>query len=59
MSLLVCANVIIPTRKKNVPNGLNETNSKYQAVNRNEKQPRSCIFFTVTSPILHTVLWKK
>lgn len=35
MSLLVCASVIIPSRKKNVPNGLNETNSEYQAVNSN------------------------
>lgn len=32
MTLLVCARFIITTRKKNAPNGLNETNSKYQAM---------------------------
>jgi len=32
MTLLVCAGLIIPTRKKNVPNGLNKTNSEYQAM---------------------------
>lgn len=35
MTLLVCARDIIPTRKKNVPSGLSETNSKYQAVGSN------------------------
>lgn len=35
MTLLVCAKFIIPTRKKNVPDSLNETNSKYKAMDSN------------------------
>lgn len=32
MTPLVCARFITPTRKKNVPSGLNKTSSKFQAV---------------------------